>query len=85
MNRTPLSFPEIGIIAGTRAALGAGIALLLADRLNDDQRRGVGWTLVAVGAITTVPILIQLLSEQRDSPMRADTSSRRLSQREYAS
>jgi hypothetical protein len=85
MHRTPLSFPEIGIIAGTRAALGAGIALLLADRLNDDQRRGVGWTLVAVGAITTVPILIQLLSEQRDSPMRADTSSRRLSQREYAS
>ena len=34
MIRTPLAIPEIAIIAGTRAALGAGIGLLLADRLN---------------------------------------------------
>lgn len=60
MDRTPLSVPEIAIIAGTRAALGAGAALLLADRLSEDQRRAVGWTLFGVGVVTTVPIVAQL-------------------------
>jgi hypothetical protein len=64
MNRTPLSLPEIGIISGTRAALGAGVGMLLADRLSDEQRRAVGWTLVAVGAITTIPILVELLGDR---------------------
>ena len=51
-----IRLPELGLIAGTRAALGAGIALLLADRLNPDQRKAVGWTLVAVGVLTTFPL-----------------------------
>jgi hypothetical protein len=86
MTRTPLSIPEIGIIAGTRAALGAGIGLLLADQLNGDQRRAVGWTLFAVGAITTVPIVIQVLQSRRQIyDADEDHSVRRLRQREYAS
>jgi hypothetical protein len=67
MNRIALSPPEIGIIASTRAALGAGLALLLAPRLNDDQRRAVGWTLLAVGAVTTVPIVAQLIRAQDEN------------------
>ena len=66
MDRTPLSIPEIALISGTRAALGAGLGLLLADRLSDDQRRAVGWTLFGVGVITTVPIALQLFRHQRD-------------------
>jgi hypothetical protein len=85
MNRTPLSIPEIAIIAGTRAAAGAGIALLLADRLTDDQRRAVGWTLFGVGAITTVPIVIQLFSAQhRGTSEEADWDSPTLAKQEYA-
>ena len=73
MNRASLSVPEIGIIGGTRAALGAGIGLLLAGRLNDDQRRAAGWALLAVGAISTIPIVVQIRrslksSEQRHAP-----------------
>lgn len=68
MKRTPLSLPEIGIIAATRAALGAGVGLLLADCLNQDQRRAVGWTLVGVGAVSTVPILVQVLNSRRSEP-----------------
>jgi hypothetical protein len=34
-----LTIPEIMLIAGTRVALGAGIGLLIADRLNEDQRK----------------------------------------------
>jgi hypothetical protein len=67
MYRTSLSIPEIAIIAGTRAALGAGVALLLADRLNNDQRRAVGWTLAGVGAVSTLPIVVQLLSSRHDT------------------
>ena len=61
MKERKLTLPEIGLIAGTRGALGAGIALLLADKLNDDQRKAVGWTLFLVGAISTIPLAINVL------------------------
>jgi hypothetical protein len=60
-----VTVPQIGLIAGTRAMLGAGIALLLSEKLTNEQRRAIGWTLVAVGALTTIPLALQLLSERR--------------------
>jgi hypothetical protein len=60
MRRTSLSIPEIAIIAGTRGMLGAGVGLLLANRLSSEQRRAVGWTLFAIGALSTIPIGVQL-------------------------
>ena len=63
MKQHEVTVPQIGLIAGTRALLGAGIALLLAEKLTDEQRRAIGWTLVAVGALTTIPLALQLLSE----------------------
>ncbi|HEX3532243.1 MAG TPA: hypothetical protein VH988_34715 [Thermoanaerobaculia bacterium] len=56
-----VTLPELGMIAGTRAALGAGIALLLGDRLDSKPKKAVGWTLLAVGALTTVPLLAEVL------------------------
>ena len=88
MTRTPLSLPEIALIAGTRAALGAGLALLLADRLNRDQRRGAGWALFAIGAVTTIPILAQLLGARRDAletPGRPTFGGRPAREEAYAS
>jgi hypothetical protein len=41
MKEIRLSMPELGLIAGTRAALGGGVALLLAERLNKEQRKSV--------------------------------------------
>jgi hypothetical protein len=62
-----ITLPRLGLIAATRAGLGAGIGLLLADRLNPDQRRAVGWTLVAVGVLTTFPLAADvLLGDQPD-------------------
>lgn len=63
MRERSLSIPEIILIGGTRGALGAGLALLLADRLNLDQRRAVGWTLFLVGAVSTLPIALNILSK----------------------
>ena len=56
-----LTLPELGLIAGTRVALGAGLGLLLAPRLREEQRRAVGWTLLAVGVLTTIPLAAGVL------------------------
>jgi hypothetical protein len=63
MKERPLTIPEIMLIGGTRGALGAGLALLLGDRLGREQRRAVGWTLFLVGAATTIPIVLNLLGK----------------------
>jgi len=62
MRQRTITLPLLALIGGTRAALGAGIALLLADRMTAEQRRAVGWTLTAVGAISTVPLAAHVLS-----------------------
>jgi hypothetical protein len=67
MRRISLRVPEIGFIAGTRAAFGAGLGLLLADRLNRRQRRKVGRVLVAIGAVTTVPVVVNLIRKAKES------------------
>ena len=62
---TELRLPELGMVVGTRAMLGAGVALLLADRISDDTRKGVGWALVAIGVLTTVPAAMLVLGKRR--------------------
>lgn len=69
MRETTLSLPELGLIAGTRGALGAGIGLLVADRLSSEQRKAVGWTLVLFGALTTVPLALEVLGKGRMEPV----------------
>jgi len=63
MRERNLTIPELGLIAGTRVALGIGIGLLLADRLDSNQRRGAGWALLAVGALTTIPIVAGIINK----------------------
>jgi len=64
MRETTLTIPEIVLIGGTRAALGAGLALLLADKLDRKQRRAVGWTLFMIGAATTIPLALEVLGKK---------------------
>jgi hypothetical protein len=74
-----VTLPELAMIGGTRAALGAGAALLLADRLRPDQRRAVGWTLLAVGVISTIPLVAEVVfrDEPTDTPDRYEPTSAR--------
>jgi len=65
MREKQLTVPEIAQIAGTRVLLGAGIGLLLADKLNGEQRKGIGWTLLAVGVLSTIPIAASLLGKKQ--------------------
>jgi hypothetical protein len=68
MKETRISLPELALIAGTRGALGFGLGLLLADRWPEEQRRAIGWTLLLVGLITTVPLAADVLSRRDKSP-----------------
>jgi hypothetical protein len=64
-----VTLPELALIAGTRAALGAGLGFLLADRLTEDGRKAVGWTLLLVGALSTVPLAFEVLGGGRLSAL----------------
>jgi len=44
-----------GFVVATRAALAAGVGLLLANRIPESRRRVIGLTLVSIGAATTIP------------------------------
>ena len=69
MRETKITIPELVLVAGTRALAGAGIGLLLANRLSDDQRRAVGWTLFLVGALSTIPLAFEVFGGQRLSDL----------------
>jgi hypothetical protein len=63
MTERTLTISEIILIAGTRVALGVGVGLLIADRLDRDARKAAGVALVAVGALTTIPIVANVLGK----------------------
>ncbi len=61
MRETTLTVPEIVMIAGTRVAFGAGLGLLLAERLGRETRKGAGLALLTVGALSTIPLVLGIL------------------------
>ena len=59
-----VSLPEIALIAATRTAIGAGIGLLLARRLTEEQSKAAGWALLIAGTALSIPIGIEVLSKK---------------------
>jgi len=72
MKSKNVTLPQLGMIAATRAALGAGIALLVGERLCRKPRRKVGWALVALGALTTFPLLSGVLTKGEGREMKTE-------------
>ena len=68
MREQRVTLPELALLAGTRVVLGAGLGLLFASWLNDDQRRAAGWALLGVGALSTIPLAIDVLGK-REAPL----------------
>ena len=58
-----VTLPELALIAGTRVVLGAGLGLLFTHKLNSKERKAVGWTLFLVGALTTIPLALEVLGK----------------------
>lgn len=74
MRDRTLTIPELMFVVGTRAAFAAGVALLLAGKLSDKQRRMIGTTLVAIGAVTTVPAVMAVLGTRDRAPEKVEPS-----------
>jgi hypothetical protein len=65
------TIPEIILIAGTRVALGAGLGLLIAGNLSSDVRKGAGWALFAVGVLSSIPLVVDVVSKPQLAENRA--------------
>ena len=65
MPKIELPLPELGVIAATRGMLGAGIELLAAGHMSERTRNMAGRTLFAIGALSTIPLVVDVLSRRR--------------------
>lgn len=63
---TKVSIPELAALAATRVAGGAGLAMLLAPRLGKTARKRLGWTLLGIGVLSTIPIGMKIFGSQSD-------------------
>ena len=67
MKSVALPVPLLGAVAATRGMLGMGVGLLLAESLSSRRRTALGWSLVAVGVLSTLPLAAHVISRWRDS------------------
>jgi hypothetical protein len=72
-----VTLPTIGLIAGTRVAFGIGLGLLVADRLTPERREACGWTLLAVGALSTIPLVWEVFGADGENDRRRVATERR--------
>jgi hypothetical protein len=70
MKEKRITTPELAIIGGTRVALGIGIGLLWAGRLNRDQRKAAGIALLVIGALITIPLAAEVLGKAPLEPVK---------------
>ena len=68
MKTVELSLPQFAFVVATRAALGAGLGLLLSQRLRRKRRRAVGLTLLVAGALTTIPAVAAIRGSLHQKP-----------------
>ena len=64
MTTVMLPVPLLAAVAATRGMLGLGAGLLLGRNLPEGRRRAVGWSLVAIGALSTIPLAISVFSRR---------------------
>ena len=65
MKEIPLTFPEIGMINGTRFVIGTGLGLLLSEKMHRHTRKAVGISLLAAGILFSIPAGMSFLGKLR--------------------
>jgi hypothetical protein len=72
MRTIDVAVPEVLFVAATRAMGGVGAGLLASNYIGRETRRTLGWTLLAIGAVTTVPIALSLFLRTRHPLLEED-------------
>jgi len=71
MRNLRLNIPQIVLIGATRGMIGLGAGLLLAEQFKRDRRKTVGWALLGIGALSTIPIALKVFRRSDEEPRRA--------------
>jgi hypothetical protein len=66
MRTATIPIPELAILAGTRGMAGVGAGFLLGSRIPAIRRRRLGWTLLTIGALSTIPLAMDILKNRTD-------------------
>ena len=66
--------PDFALLIGTRVAIGVGVGLLVSRKLSREARFGAGWALLSLGALTTIPILANVLGKMASSTERGESA-----------
>jgi hypothetical protein len=66
--KTSEQLPLDGLLTLTRTALGLGLGLLVADKINRPVRQATAIALVSVGAMAAVPLLVKAALERINRP-----------------
>jgi hypothetical protein len=62
-----VSLRELLLFGATRGMIGAGIGLLLANRMSSGKRKAVGLPLFIAGALSTIPIAMHIFGKEKPS------------------
>lgn len=62
------SLASTALLAAANAALGCGVAMLVADKIGSRGRRTVAWASMAVAVAALVPAVVDLVTEQINGP-----------------
>ena len=69
MKNVTMSPPTLIFLVATRAALAAGVGMLVAAKIPESKRRAVAGALVALGALSTIPAALSVWRQNRRLPV----------------
>lgn len=76
--KTGEQLPMDGLLTLTRTAMGLGLGMLVAEKINLPVRRATAIALLSVGALAAVPLLVRGALERLNSPESTRGSRNRL-------
>jgi hypothetical protein len=60
--------PVQGLVTITQTAVSCGVGLLLASKLQRNAQRNTAWAMLTVGALSTLPLVYDLISRKVAGP-----------------
>jgi hypothetical protein len=63
-----LSLPSATLVAISQAAIGCGIGIIIADKMNENKRNAAAIAMLALATATTVPALVGVVADLINGP-----------------